>query len=320
MNTQQFLNHLFIGTSGYFDLTGIRDDNKRIFTRCYRLGQERPNWSQIKRANDAGWCIYYRVTTKRRRIQGQYARGTEADSYLLPALYAEMDLKDGYYPTLDAMHQAIYDFPIPPTVLIHSGGGVHILWRIKPIEITPENKLAIKEVLGGIAVALHSDPQVKDLARVLRLPGTHNKKANRNNALCEVVDCLPGELTFDDFLEYRKYAKPEKRRVQRDFPMPETPDDAKGAIIWYERNGNQPQNRNSSLYWTARAVRDNGMSMNDAMNALLPIWQSFGKDLKEGEKSIRSAYKSDAGTPGYVSKQGQARMRAGDAVSQGKAG
>lgn len=317
MDQVEFIDHLFRGTSGYMDITAIHSQRKGVYTRCYKLGQEAPDWDKIAAFNEQGYCIYYGTTTKRIPRQGWGERGKEDTAYMLPILWAEIDLKAGYYPTLEAMHKAVYDLAEPPTVIIHSGGGIHILWRITPIEITSDNLPIIKEVLHGIANHIHGD-SVWDLARVMRMPGTRNKKKDRNNALCEVVDSLPGELTFDQFLHYRQYAQPVERPIERELPM--LPDGEKGIklVDWYAANGNVPHQRNTLLNWTAHKLYTDGVSEGNALTWLVPIWCSFGKDEKEGRDTIHSAYTGKRGTPSYINDRGAARMRAGDRLSKVK--
>jgi hypothetical protein len=62
--------------------------------------------------------------------------------------------------------------------VVDSGGGYHLYWLLRdPVIIADEHK---REYLQSVQARwvdfVGSDPGAKDLARVLRLPGTHNRK------------------------------------------------------------------------------------------------------------------------------------------------
>lgn len=315
MNHVEFLNHLFTGTQGYMDLTAIHPQTGTCRTRCYRIGQDRPDWERIIAANQQGWGIYYGLATKRERREG-YQRGTEQTAFMLPAVWCEVDLKEGYYANLDAIKQAIYDMAQPATVITASGGGMHVLWRITPLEIMPDNLHVIKEVLRGMAIYLHADTKVADVARVLRLPGTVNTKPERNGARCEVIDALPGELTFDDFLEYRKYAQAIARPIARELPALPPSDDIPGCVHWYTAHAHPEGERNRSLNWTVYALFSNGHAEHQAAAWVTARALDDGLSQREVDAVIRSVYHGQRGTPSYVGARAAARMRAGDAVGR----
>lgn len=109
----------------------------------------------------------------------------------------------------------------PPTMLVNSGNGVHVYWKLTepyritdagpacqvisgkwqddtgrrhdkyvlgpggvklPIpEVSPQGQM-VEDVLAGICEAIGGDEHAVDLARILRLPGTPNLKDGRNGA------------------------------------------------------------------------------------------------------------------------------------------
>jgi hypothetical protein len=70
----------------------------------------------------------------------------------------------------------------PPSIIIDSGGGIHCRWLFKETinvrlgEISADDEDDIIVTLKGLCAILAGDPKVCDLARVMRLPGTHNTK------------------------------------------------------------------------------------------------------------------------------------------------
>lgn len=106
----------------------------------------------------------------------QYVRNSLRDVAAVNCLFAEYDSKD--FSDVAAILAHIARLPVQPSVLVNSGGGVHAYWLLdEPYTLsdstshTRANRLqsAWVEYVGGDAAA-------KDLARVLRVPGTHNHK------------------------------------------------------------------------------------------------------------------------------------------------
>jgi hypothetical protein len=98
--------------------------------------------------------------------------GAKDDCSWLPALYCDLDL-----PPVEA-RQRLDAFPLPPTLIIHSGGGLHAYWRLKePYDLRDLDQRAEAErYLRRLARGLACDPAVAECARVLRVPGSHNFK------------------------------------------------------------------------------------------------------------------------------------------------
>lgn len=97
--------------------------------------------------------------------------------------------------------------PIKPSALIDSGGGYQAYWLLAdPFLIDSEGKRkAIKDLQAGWVEAVGADPGVKDIRRILRVPGSQNiKKAYGPDF--PTVDYCYAELdllyTVDDFAPY----------------------------------------------------------------------------------------------------------------------
>lgn len=143
--------------------------------------------------------IYARVTSITDRPE---KRGGANISYTLPALWADIDIAgpghkrpegDDVVPLPADEQQArsiVAESGLPePTMWIHSGGGLYPIWLLDPVPVISEHLEQAKalsrdwqDVLGKAAgrLGLHYGTEVSDLSRVLRVPGTVNRK---NNAL-----------------------------------------------------------------------------------------------------------------------------------------
>jgi hypothetical protein len=119
------------------------------------------------------------------------SRGTAADVVAVPCLWLDVDLQgDGHaetrLPATLADVQAILTHLPPPTASVHSGGGLHLYWQFDEIwelydarEREQAHRLLDDLQSVAITTAAHHGWHVdrtSDLARVLRVPGTCNRK------------------------------------------------------------------------------------------------------------------------------------------------
>jgi hypothetical protein len=122
---------------------------------------------------------------KRGRCKSEQARA-------IPGLWADIDVagpahkKAGLPPDLASAVSLAQEMPLPPSGLVHSGHGVYPLWLFKEAWLLNEpgerDRAAallgrwqgcLRQLAAGKGWALDS---THDLARVLRLPGTVNRK------------------------------------------------------------------------------------------------------------------------------------------------
>lgn len=76
--------------------------------------------------------------------------------------------------TKKELMERIKVFPLPPSLVVDSGGGYHLYWLLdKPIE----DKWIITTLLQEIQEGLDGDKNAIKLTQLLRAPGTHNRKS-----------------------------------------------------------------------------------------------------------------------------------------------
>lgn len=92
-------------------------------------------------------------------------------------VWAEMDFKEYAGGEQEARARlAAYDKA--PTMIVHSGGGLHVYYRIEQHDLTTEaGRLLLERVLKQLCADLQADSAATDCCRILRLPGTFNFKA-----------------------------------------------------------------------------------------------------------------------------------------------
>lgn len=73
--------------------------------------------------------------------------------------------------------QHIEQMPLAPSAIVDSGGGFHVYHLLaESVSVDDSNRQRIADVQAAWVHLVGGDPSSKDLARVLRVPGTHNRK------------------------------------------------------------------------------------------------------------------------------------------------
>lgn len=136
--------------------------------------------------------IYLRATTLR-HAPTDGSRGSDELSFYLPGLWADIDIagpghktKATLPPTVEEAMRIVEASGLPqPSHWIHSGGGLYPWWLLgKPAEITDlEDARLLSQgwqnalLRGALKIGYQYGSGVGDLSRVLRIPGTINRKA-----------------------------------------------------------------------------------------------------------------------------------------------
>ena len=118
----------------------------------------------------------------------------------IPAVWMECD--KGLRPVNELLECAN-----PPSAIIESGGGIHAYWVLsEPYDVSgvvagEHRSHPVILLLGQLKRVFAGDPQVVDIARVMRLPGSHNSKYD-NPISVEVIHQSDAEYHFDDLVEW----------------------------------------------------------------------------------------------------------------------
>lgn len=112
--------------------------------------------------------LYWGVATRRDSTSGR------ADNCLaLGALFADLDFAKH---SEQHLRSRLAGCQIPPSIVIHSGGGLHAYWLLDtPMDVAGRIE-ATKTLLRRLARAVDGDLAVAEVARVLRVPNTLNHK------------------------------------------------------------------------------------------------------------------------------------------------
>ncbi|MGO9157748.1 DNA primase family protein [Mycobacterium sp.] len=143
--------------------------------------------------------VYFGVNPTKGPARRNSRRGGDKDVTRLAALIADLDVKDGSCPNLDVARAIIDDLSsmlgTRPSAVTHSGGGTHPYWPIADGLAGDDVDLAVLLRRWGRLVKVVAEnhgvkaDSVFDLARVLRVPNTHNCKAVTNGQGGVLVTC-----------------------------------------------------------------------------------------------------------------------------------
>lgn len=110
-------------------------------------------------------------------------RGNEEQVTRIAAIFADLDVKPGSCPNIDAAHELVDEISARieerPTVVIFSGGGLQPIWVMD--DCSPEVGRPLLRRFGRLVKAVGQERGIKldsvfDAARVLRIPGSLNHK------------------------------------------------------------------------------------------------------------------------------------------------
>ena len=111
----------------------------------------------------------------------------------IPALWADIDYKET---PRELIAERLKQFPFNPSIIVRSGGGIHIYWCLKE-PADPSEIPQVEDANRRIAHALGGDLNACDAARILRVPDTINHKYP---AKCEVAQLNDFHYEVEDFL------------------------------------------------------------------------------------------------------------------------
>lgn len=162
----------------------------RTFTE---IGEAVAYGQQLNASSRGLGGVYHRLTTMRHVEDG---RGAAADSAYLPGFAMDLDIKGpghkalNYPETEQDLVTLLRKAGLPePSAWVHSGGGRYPFWKLEqPADLTLPGAL---EDAASASLALHrlviewaaesgwKVDNTSDLARIYRLPGTINRKADQ---------------------------------------------------------------------------------------------------------------------------------------------
>lgn len=137
-------------------------------------------------------------------------RASNAEVIGIPGVWLDLDLKHDTHKQQDlpaTLDEIKGKLPVEPSIVVHSGHGVHLYWLFREVLIfdTAEDKKRAEGLLQGFQAYIKQRLGYKldstfDLARVLRLPGTMNYKAEP--VPVQIIAENDLRYNFDDLDQY----------------------------------------------------------------------------------------------------------------------
>lgn len=147
----------------------------------------------IKQWDVPGRGVYFGVCTRSK------PPGTIENTSECPALWMDNDKTPK-----EELRKALLNAYLPPTVIIDSGRGLHAYWLLdeaEDVSAALTNEHPIVETLRSLRRIFAGDPAVCDLARIMRLPGTHNTKYG-DARLVEIIHQSDRRYSLADIQEW----------------------------------------------------------------------------------------------------------------------
>ena len=220
-------------------------------------------------------------------VRQEHARGQNRYIAAVNCLFAEFDAKDfggSFDATRAFMRNRLFT---PPSAVIASGGGFHGYWFLsQPVMLTDDNRADMDALQKRFVTITGGDDGAKDLARVLRVPGTWNTKYDTPR-MVEIVEFSRTEYDLLDLVGMMNAAA----------PLPElTNPIVDGVTSGHAGNGLEAfvagsvkGERNKKLFWAANRAFDHGATLADVESNLLPLATQNGLTEREVKATIRSA-------------------------------
>jgi hypothetical protein len=186
-------------------------------------------------------CVWFGAAP-RSQAHGR-RRGTAADCTGITSVWVDIDIAgpnhalDDLPPDHDAALSLLADFPVPPSAVVDTGGGIQPWWFLHDL-VEPDEAVPFLARWGATWVECgrrrgwHVD-NVFDIARIMRLPATVNRKTEPHDVI--VTDWHPDRRYGVDDLDQWTVEPPAapERTLERSVPYigPERPGDAFNAAV-----------------------------------------------------------------------------------------
>jgi hypothetical protein len=262
MNASEFLHSLYGHfDDGYLTLFSIdRTAGRCRHTDWFKVADIDALVEAASRMDDRD--VWFGVATRAQPLpNGQ--RGGDTDCTAIPGLWLDIDIagpnhQDQYKLPVDVdqARKIIDTFPLPPSLIVDSGGGLHVYWQLdEPLAAIHARTLlarwAATWAAGADSVDMRVD-NVFDLPRVLRLPGTRNLKQD-----CGAIVTV---LEHND----HRYSYTDIHDATIDPPQPSTRPTRGIPMVGMDRPGDDFNARHGGGYvlgmagWTHDATERNG--------------------------------------------------------------
>lgn len=214
----------------------------------------------------------------------------------LPALWIDIDDAK----PLDVLLGVMF----PPSIVVDSGGGLHAYWLLTEPEDTKDVRLVpllrrLKDVFGG-------DPAVCDVARIMRLPGTHNTKRGDRREVA-IVHQSEARYNLPDIEEWLSWQPQLRGEPVNPFLAAAERLGVRGSLdVDALLAGMKPGNIHDTLLRASASLASSGKTEDEIVETLMPAvrlacgeegrrwdWQREESSLRKMIQGARSKFASN---------------------------
>jgi P4 family phage/plasmid primase-like protien len=152
-------------------LPQVKDDPNEVGQRHVMTRDTEIIDSFVTKWDRSGRALYFCVGT----IKAGSSRRAKETLAELVCIHVDIDWKDFDLSPAE-IGARVRELRLQPTFIVLSGNGMHLYWLLKEALPAPESIERVEGVLRLAAHHLGGDPQVCEVSRLMRLPGSHNSK------------------------------------------------------------------------------------------------------------------------------------------------
>ncbi|MCH9031215.1 MAG: AAA family ATPase [candidate division Zixibacteria bacterium] len=261
----EFLEVLFPELRGGFvEVRCISEE--QAYSTFFNDLNELENWYDKTLRIEQSVDIYFGVCPRSER------QGSKDAIRQVSCLWADVDAKD-FNGGKDEALRRIHEFHINPAVIVDSGNGYHVYWRLKEPESigSVEDQQKLESYLKALATALNADPSAAELARILRLPGTFNYKDPVKPLPVRIIQINPEQqCNLDDF---DQFLPPDSAQTETKSNKP--------SWLAESLNGLSEGNRNTTFAKITGRLLRSGLGQDDIIALLAPHSEKVGFPIIE---------------------------------------
>ena len=226
--------------------------------------------------------VYFGTFVRKTRISGKAENCTYTNTIWI-------DIDDN---SLEKIKDLIKKYKIPePSAYVKTGGrsgkSFHLYWFLNK----PCKYAEVKGILTGIGTKLGSDPRARDIARIMRLPGSKHNKDTGQGGMCEVIELSGKRYTLEDLKEFNYFQK-EKTRSEnlKGENLQLLIDKVDWPCVKNMLNGVPEGERNFSLYRIVAFLKYKRPYTRDRVKKIVIEWNRLNKPPK-GEHELLNEFK-----------------------------
>jgi hypothetical protein len=205
MLPSEFIDDFFNASTGSIYLCSLQNERNgdRPAEVCGRGGGDRLDELVLHRWDKPDRGTFFACNT----MQPRQARRAKETVFEITCLHADIDFgKVDMLP--DAILHQLNQLEFLPSKVVASGHGYHAYWLLtEAMPATPELIAQVEDLLRKLADMLGGDPAVCEVARLMRLPGSHNTK-NGDRIPVQVAVNNPYRYELDDLAEWISETRP----------------------------------------------------------------------------------------------------------------